>query len=148
MIRCFGDDGRPINQILEEVPPTITRVHAPVYPHTDWDTRYEYPKTWGKVAFRPNPDIQLHWGSHRVEHDRGDAIHGILAIRELQYRDFDHFLAKIAKAKALFESWDVPWEHGSHMRALVNLDPELRYAAYQEYLAPATVRDPIPYKGL
>lgn len=142
-----GTDGRTIADILNELPPTTTRVYAPVYTHLDLATRAVTPKTWGKVAFRPHPDMHLGWGNHHVLNGDGDDIHGILAIRELQYRDYPHFLAKVTKARELFDSWAVPPEHGSHMRGLVLMDPEHLAEAYASHCNIDTIHDPIPYKG-
>lgn len=143
----YGDDGRPISTILGELAPEVIKVHAPVYIHLDYSTRVTVPKTWGKVAFRPADPMSLTWGNHTVTNGLGDAVHGILAIRELQYRDYAHFRAKVTKAADLFASWDVPPEHGSHMRALVNLDGEGLAAAYAAWCDVDTTVDLIPYKG-
>ncbi len=143
----YGDDGRSVRDVIRSQPKEITRIHAPVYPHTTRDDRYVTPKTWGKVAFRPHPEMTIAWGNHTVFNGHGESIHGVLAIRELQYRDFAHFKAKMAKSRDLFDSWDVPMEHGSHMRQLLTLAPDDVYPAYQAYMDAPTTHDPIPYRG-
>lgn len=143
----YGSDGRTIAEVLNSLPPTTIRVHAPVYTQLDFETMVVAPKLWGKVAFRPAPDMHLSWGNHHVYNGEGDAEHGILAIRELQYRSYDHFLAKIQKSRDLFASYDFPAEHGSHMRHLTMLDPADLPDAYTAHVNAASEHNPIPYRG-
>lgn len=142
-----GQADETVASVIHAQPPTIIRIHAPVYTHVDRQTRYVAPKLWGKVAFRPHPEMSLTWGSHHVHNGPGEAIHGILTIRELQYQSYDHFLSKVAKAHALFDSWAVPMEYGSHMRELVTMDDQALHAAYTAHCAVDTIHDPIPYRG-
>lgn len=143
----IGSDGRTIAEVLGELPPNVVRVHAPVYTHLDYSTMISAPKLWGKVAFRPHDPMHLSWGNHHVDNGPGDAEHGILAIRELQYRSYDHFLAKIQKSRELFASYDFPAEHGSHMRYLTMLDPSELPAAYASHVDAESEQNPIPYRG-
>lgn len=138
----IGSDGRSIEAILLDQPSNIGKVYAATYPHIDIDHKGPQ-KPLSKVCFRPHPDMVVHWGNHLVSNVPGDEIHGILEVRELQYRSWEHFLAKVEKARALFASWDIPEEHGSHMRALTTLTTEQLQAEYQRLRNIPTTVDPI-----
>ncbi len=138
--------GGTIRSVLEALPGSILKVHCAVFKHLDWDTKLVTQNPLGKVAFRPSPEMKVAWGNHDVWLSQGgDEEHGLLEIRELQYRDYDHFLQKVKKARDLFASWEVPQEHGHHMRLLTEAT-DLQ-TEYDQVRGGETVADPIPYKG-
>lgn len=137
-----------IDKVLAELPLSTVTLSAIVYPHLSRDIRCEVPKFWGKMCFRPSSTMQVAWGNHGVNGLIGDPAYGMLEIRELQYRSLDHFRAKVAKARALFESWDVPHDYGSHMRRLTTMTDDELEAEYVLYCDVPTVFDPIPYRGV
>jgi glycosyltransferase involved in cell wall biosynthesis len=143
--------GGTIRSILEGVAPEIAKIHTATWQHVDWDTKLVAQKMFGKVAIRPVPPFRLNWGNHDAEQGDPDnpplAEHGLLAIRELQYRDYDHFIDKIRKAADLYASWHVPEVHGGHMRALVGLTGQALEDAYNQVQAGERMYDPIPFKG-
>lgn len=125
--------GGTVSQVLCQLPANISQVYAATYGHLDWDRRLPQ-KPLSKVCFRPSPDMTVSWGNHHIYGVPGEELHGVLEVRELQYRDFGHFLAKVQKARDLFATWDVPIEHGYHMRVLTQMtDTQLaaEWAAYQ-----------------
>ena len=124
----------------------IGRVQATMWQHTTWNHRHRNPKPLPKVAFRPVPGMRITWGNHDVHGIPGGITNG-LAIRELQYRDWDHFVAKIDKAARLFAISDFPIEYGSHMRRLVAMTDMERREEWAAMQAVPTVYDPIPYLG-
>lgn len=137
--------GGTIRSVLEALPADCLKVHCAVFKHADWDHKYVSQNPMGKVAFRPCEEMTVAWGNHDVQLSRsGNEEHGLLEIRELQYRDFKHFVSKVEKARALFKSWDVPAEHGYHMRVLAGMDDAELPAAFLQLRAGETVLDPIP----
>jgi hypothetical protein len=129
---------------LNDLPHEYSKVYATVYGHTDWNLRHAEPRGLPKVAFRDA--VSVSWGNHEAETGPGRAASGF-EIRELQYQSFDHFLAKIAKSRELYESYAFPEVYGSHMRALVAMSDTQREAEWARLQAIPTVFDPIPYRG-
>lgn len=134
-------EGESLAEFFAHVPETTGKVWAAVYGHRDWDHRFTAAKL-GKVAFRPQTLRSIAWGNHDADVD-GFAEHG-LVVRELQYQSFAHFLAKIEKARELYESSDFPESYGSHMRRLVAMSDVEREAEWQRIQSAPVVFDPIP----
>ena len=88
------------------------------------------------------------WGNHHVSGIPGEELHGVLEVRELQYRSYEHFLVKIEKARTLFASWDVPREHGSHMRALTEMNEAQLATEWDKLRSMLSKNDPIDYRGV
>ena len=128
---------------LSVVPSGYSRVYAPVFHHIDTDRRWATPKL-PKVAFRPAADMTVEWGNHNVHGLDGDSLTGPLVVRELQYRDYDHFLSKIERAAQLYAESEFPAEYGSHLRRLVGLTDMERAAEWATMQLVPTVHDPIP----
>lgn len=138
--------GGTIADVLHAQPPHITRIYCAMFAHLDYDRRVVDQKPFGKVAFRPHPDMRLMWGQHDIYLPDGQAAHGLLEVREIQYRSREHWDAKIDKARRLFETGAVPSEFGGHMRMLVNATPEERDTLWRIYQESPTVTDPIPVR--
>lgn len=133
--------GTTVKQVLESQPPNISTIYAGVFKHRDWDHKFTEQNPLSKVCFRPHPDMSVAWGNHHVYGVPGEEIHGLLEVRELQYRSIEHLRAKVEKARQLFDSWAVPLEFGHHMRQLVDsTDLEAEYA---RLTSGAVVIDPI-----
>lgn len=128
---------------LRDLPAEFGKVRATVYGHADWDQRHVAPKPLPKVCFRDARSVA--WGNHDSDSDGWPATD--FQIRELQYRDFAHFVAKIDKARELYESYDFPEAYGSHMRALVAMSDSQRVREWERLQAEPTVHDPVPYRG-
>jgi hypothetical protein len=139
--------GRTIADVLDEQPPSVTRIYCAMFAMLDFERRVVDQKPFGKVAFRPHPDMKLSWGQHDIYLPDGHAEHGLLEVRELQYRDRAHWDQKIDKARRLFDTGAVPTEFGGHMRALVNASPEELDTLWRIYQESPTVSDPIPVRG-
>ena len=135
-----------IRDVLAAQPDDIGKIHCAMFKHLDYERRLTHQNPIGKVVFRPHPNMQLEWGQHGVSGVPGADAHGLLEVRELQYRDKAHWDAKIDKARRLHESGSVPAQYGDHMRDLVNMTDEERDAAWTKYQAQETVHDPIPVR--
>ena len=129
---------------LADLSETIGTVYATMWQYVDMQRRHLIPKPLPKVAFRPNQGCRLAWGQHSVEGVPGGAASG-LTVCELQYRDFDHFVAKVEKARRLHASWDIPAQYGSHMTVLFDADLQATWKAMQDI---PTLLDPIDYRGV
>lgn len=140
--------GTTIATVLNALPDDCLKVHSAVFKHADWDTKYTLQNPLGKCAFRPCDIMTVAWGNHDINLTRrGNEEHGLLEIRELQYRDYDHFVQKVQKARQLFASWEVPTVHGHHMRELAELPDDSLPSAFLHLRDGATIHDPVPYKG-
>lgn len=138
--------GGSIADVLNAQPPHVTRIYCAMFAMLDMERRVIDQKPFGKVAFRPHPDMRLSWGQHDIHHPDGVAEHGLLEVREIQYRNRAHWDAKIDKARRLFATGAVPSEFGGHMRALVNASPEELDTLWRIYQESPTVTDPIPVR--
>jgi hypothetical protein len=132
-----------VADVLHAQLPHVTRIYAAMFTMLTVNQKCTDQKPFGKVAFRPHPDMKLYWGQHDIYLPDGIAEHGLLEVRELQYRDRAHWDAKIDKARRLFDTGAVPSEFGGHMRALVNASPEELDTLWRIYQDTPTVTDPI-----
>jgi hypothetical protein len=126
---------------LHTLNPAVMKCYATVYQHKDWERRFVEPKRLPKVCFRDA--VAVSWGNHEAETPEWGETRDGFEIREIQYRSFEHFLAKIEKARELYESYEFPEVYGSHMRALVAMSDEQRRAEWDRLVATPTVVDPI-----
>jgi hypothetical protein len=131
---------------LAGVPESVDRCYMPVWNHLTWTRREREPRPMPKVLFRADPTVTLEWGQHDASGD-GERQLGPLAIRELQYRDWDHFLAKIEKARRLYDSYDFPESYGTHLRRLCGMNRPQLEVEWERLRSFGAVDDPIPWKG-
>lgn len=129
-----------------DTPDGVGRIIAPVYHHLNFDARLIAPKL-PKMAFRYVPGCTVEWGNHNVHGVPGNLVTG-LQVRELQYRNYDHFLMKIERAQKWQQSTpDCPEAYGSHMRRLVAMTPDERKAEWVRMENQMFVYDPIPVRA-
>lgn len=98
-----------------------------------------------KVVFRSHRDARLHMGNHDVDRS-GPRCHGLIELREFQYRSFEHFCRKVRNGKRAYDATDLPADCGIHWRRNGGLDDEQLWAEWEIYLALPTVRDPAPLR--
>lgn len=140
----YSDLG-PLAEVLGETKPEYGRLFARVYQHHTWHLREVEHRVLGKVAFRPSPGMYLAHGNHDVTGVPGESLWGVIDVRELQFRGFDHFKTKVRQRLATINP-DWPWTAGTHYRIWgVMSDDELtsEWAAIQ---AIPTVFDPVPLR--
>ncbi len=83
-------------------------------------------------------------GSHYITLENGGPeAHGLLAIREVQFRGLDHFVWKVRQRAAAFPD-DVPAGNGAHVRGWAALSDEQLAQEWERMEARATVEDPVP----
>ena len=113
-----------------------------VWPHRDWDNRFVDPHRMPKVAYRWSPDARVVMGSHDVSLPGGE--HDILAMREWQYRGFDHFVQKAHDRNETLESDARARGDGWHHLRLEGLSREQMEAEWSVLSNQPTVFDPVP----
>lgn len=108
--------------------------------------RRQQQQTWGKVAFRYRPDVQVHMGNHDVTHP-GHKIRG-LNYRHFQYRSFEQMVRKVRNGKAAYEAApEIHEMHGTHWReagALSDADLFRKWRRLCE--EPGLIEDPCPFR--
>jgi hypothetical protein len=113
-----------------------------VWPHKNWDTRFMDHHGLPKVAYRWSPEARVTMGSHDVSIPGGD--YGILDMRELKYRSFEHFVQKVTDRNATLEPSARQRHDGSHHLALENNTREELELEWQHICSAQTTVDPIP----
>ncbi len=119
-------------------------VEARTYQYFDYEIREPDPKLFPKVAFRPTGPFDLQMGSHSVliSNYTGPITHGLLTIRDVQFRGFDHFVYKVRQRTAAFPP-DVPSGNGAHVRSWGAMSDDELAAEWDIMRARATVAEPI-----
>ncbi len=136
-------DIRPLCEVFRYVPYNVGVLTARMYQHTDWDHRHIDPQPFPKVAYRWNENAHIANGNHSVAGVHGLVAGGVLDIRELKYRSFEHFKRKIIERNATLDP-SLPITDGWHMRVLDGLpESELRHA-WDSMLQVPAILDPVP----
>lgn len=136
----YAPSGQTVAQALADC--TADKVYARMYLHRDWETRVEQPKPLPKVAYRLGLGGQLHVGNHEVSLPNGQ--HGVLDLREVQYRSLAHFMAKTRNSAATLAPEQRAAGVGSHHTQREHMSDEQLEAEWQALWAVPTVHDPIP----
>lgn len=138
----YAPDGRPIADALSAVPPGVTKVYARMFQHRDWEHRHTHAVQLPKCAFRFSPHMRVQNGNHDV-HGPGLGMWGVLELRELHFRSFEHM---VVKSSARVERIDpsLPGSEGAHQRVLHAMGMEEKREAWAEWLNRETVFDPVP----
>ena len=114
-----------------------------VWPHKSWDYKFQSAHRLPKVCYRWTPDALVSMGSHDVSISQ-PGVYGLLDMRELQYRSFEHFCRK-AKSRNETLSPDARARNdGSHHLRLEGFSQEQMQQAWDEMQAQSVVFDPIP----
>lgn len=125
----------------------VGKLYAQMFHHYTWDLRERNPKPFPKVAFRPGPNVTVKNGNHEADVP-GNSVHGLIEIRELQYRGEDHFVRKIRERCATLDP-SLPSTEGEHHTKWRNsTDDDIRvwWRERQPFWGPQRniVEDPIP----
>lgn len=132
-----------IEEALNFLPASVTKVHAAMWQHKDWDWREPTHKPLGKVALRWRPGAKIRNGNHDVDALDGDTAFSVLHVREIQYRSFEHFLEKIEARCATLDP-SLPESHGAHHTRLRHLSREDLAKEWRIMCERAITHDPIP----
>ena len=142
----YAEDGRTIAEVLPLV--LHEKQSATRYLHQSWDQRQldPQPPHLGKVAFKWQPDRTVTTGNHAVRGE-GTPETGVLGIRELHLRSFEHFKAKMKDRAQRLDPKRRAEGAGYHFTRLEGLTEEQLEQEWQEWLAVPTVYDPIPSRS-
>jgi predicted O-methyltransferase YrrM len=140
-----------IKETLEQLPSEIKIVTMPMYQHRDWNHIDHVQKPMVKVAYRWEPGAKIHPGNHNVDlpslaESTEGAVACELTVREIQFRDFDHFCRKIRERCETMDPALLAREPNAGHHVLQYRDaslPELQKAWY-EYEMQEWSWDPIP----
>lgn len=122
--------------------PTV--VSADVFQHRSWDARFTNPQELPKVAFSAQPHCRIVTGDHAVTGHPGRVRHGLLEVRELQFRSEDHYVAKMQARVATLRPNSPRGENDHYKRVTKFTEAELRADYYAWYCNRPTAIDPIP----
>ena len=141
----YAPSGLTIAETLDRY--AVADVHwAPMYQHINFDYREPDTKPLPKVAFRAYDDVRVANGNHAAQsHDFKGTEFGLLAIREIQYRGFDHFVRKIKERNATIDP-SLPPTEGAHHKRYAGWSEEGLRLEWQKMVARANVLDPIPVR--
>jgi hypothetical protein len=134
--------GGTIAEALDQVQQAFGWLHVPSFKHLTWEQRFNVPGGMGKVVFRWKPGAHLTMGNHEV-HNAGEGQYGVLELRELQFRGWDHFCAKVALNLRTLDR-TLPEDKAVHYRVLEGLDQEEMEVRWREYQEQPVLFDPIP----
>src|ERR1035437_9437000 len=90
--------GGTIRDALATQPPDVTTLCATMWHYRNWNVRNAEPKPLPKTAFRWRPNAHIELGAHSVllpgvtDPGKWD----VLEVREIQFRGFEHYCAKVA----------------------------------------------------
>lgn len=119
-----------------------TKVYARSYQHHDWATRQAEPKRLPKVAFRWQEGAVLAMGNHEVSMPGGEW--GVLDLRELQFRSFEHYCRKVKERLATLDPAERARGNAVHYTRLDGKNDEELRKEWDQMMAIPTVQDPIP----
>lgn len=118
--------GLTLAEVFAGIAPDVGKVYATMRHHYTWELKEASPKRFPKVAFRAGPGVVLANGNHEAAVP-GNAAHGLLEVRELQYRSEDHFVRKVRERIATLDRDNLPaGEGGHHERFAGYTDEQLR----------------------
>jgi hypothetical protein len=136
----YAPSGATVAEALADCPHGVLALTC--WPHLDWDTRYEAPHRLPKVCYRYRPDAWVAVGNHSVTGPPG--VYDVLAMRELQYRGYDHFVRKVRERSAVLSPQDRAVGVGSHCTRLDGWSDDQMRVEWESHIAAPTVYDPIP----
>lgn len=140
----YATEADTIKDALASVPLGVTKIYARMFQHRDWDHRYPNRAPFPKVAYRWDPRMKVANGNHDVD-GPGAGMWGVLDLRELQFRSFDHMVVK-SEARTVRLDPSLPETEGAHQRRLHAMSMDEKRAEWARWQETETVFDPIPSK--
>lgn len=141
----YARGGATIAETLAALPDDVGALGAQMWQHLDYDYREPNPKPLMKVAFRAANGVRVANGNHDAFGWQGKADLDVLALREVQYRGFDHFCHKIEQRCATLDP-SLPPGEGTHHTQYRGWSKERLLPVWEAMVARATVYDPIPVR--
>lgn len=143
---CASFPPQTIRQALEAIPENVAYVTVPSYKHRNWWYREVGAPSMPKVAYRYSPDIRVGPGNHHIIAGLPEGslvLNNGLMIREIQYRNFEHFQRKVEERCRTIDPSFGP-EMGHHIRQFEDFTITQLRDAWYEMLKTPVVWDPIP----
>lgn len=138
----YATEGGTVAEALEAQPDDVRKLYLRMYQQLTIDHRAIAPKPLPKVVFRPTPGAQLTMGQHDVSIE-GPRIEGVLDLKELQYRSFEHFCRKIRSQFATLDP-SLPESSAAHIRRLAPLSDEQMLVEWNKLCETESIFDPLP----
>jgi hypothetical protein len=102
-----------------------------------------------KVAFRYHPSVRIWQGNHMVDHPGSfSARLDYLAIREYQYRSFEHLIRKVRNGKAAYDATTLAPTEGQHWRDLGAMSDSTLAEWWADYCSQPALFDPAFVPGV
>jgi len=136
----YATHGGTVANAIAEYPGS--KLFMRVWQHLDWTTRYADHHRMPKCCYRWEPDVRIEMGAHNVSVGGGE--YDVLDIRELKYRNFEHYVQKIADRNATLEPAARSRGDGAHHLWLENKGRQELEIEWQKMLSVQTIADPIP----
>lgn len=134
-----------IREVLAAQPDDVGVLVARMFQHHDVEYRELEPKPLGKVAFRARPGVIVADGNHNVANVPGRVEWGVLNLRELQFRSFEHFCRKVKERNLTLDPAHPPEARaGAHMTQFARMSVEQLRDEWEQIRSVRTVYDPIP----
>jgi hypothetical protein len=140
----YATGGGTVREALSVLAPDVDKLYLRHYQHVDWNSRHVEPNRLRKVVFRARPGQHLVVGNHEVT-SSGAGIEGVLDLRELCYRSYDHWKAKFRARNANLDPVvAADPTAGLHHRRLAGLSEEELEVEWKALQDTPSVQDPIP----
>lgn len=140
------DPTKNLKQTLEALPETVGVCYVGMLQQHGWWYREYRPKPASKVVYRWNPNAHVGPGNHGVEGIEGEGAFGVIMLREIQFRGYEHFKRKVAERNATLDrelQKKIP-ELGFHMTKLADASEADLRKEWDALEAVPTLWDPIP----
>lgn len=136
----YATNGGTIREALEGC--AAQKLYMRRWRHHDRWRRWIEPERLHKVAYRWQPLVGVENGNHETTLPGGEF--GVLDMREIPYRSFEQFKAKVAARNLSLDPAARERGDGSHHTKLDGLDEAALRAEYDTLLAIPSIHDPIP----
>jgi glycosyltransferase involved in cell wall biosynthesis len=137
----IATDRRTLAEVFAEQPAEVGVLQATMWQHHDFVRRELNPKPLPKVAYRPG-GVAVTEGNHAVRGAAGSTVAGLLEVRELQYRSFEHFCRKITERNATIDP-ALSASHGWHHKRLAGHSVDELREVWDGMMSVPTISDPI-----
>ncbi len=140
----YATDGDTIAGALGDLHPAVKVLRVPAYQQRDLCYRERDDRSMGKVAYRWERGATVANGNHTVSIP-ALPVEGVLALREWQFRSFEHMARKCHERADRIDP-SLPWTEGTHQRVLAAMTDEQLELEWARLQATPVVYDPVPLR--
>ncbi len=141
----YAVDGGTIKEALDQLHPSVRVLRVQTFQHRDMEHREIADRSMGKIAYRWEHNAHVANGNHSVSIG-SPPVDGILALREWQFRSFEHLARKCHERVDRLDP-SLPYTEGTHQRVLAAMTDDELHTRWDEMQAVPVVYDPIPLRG-